>query len=333
MPGATARQPTAAEMSKSLIDTIAQTVTDGGDAAAARRAMAEAILNQGGAIGDASPKKAAGPAGLVSEDRTYPRPNGQDYHARKLGSHDDVLALRKSREKGLNTFYYGPPGTGKTALVEAAFHDQPGGLFTVLGTNDTEVSDLVGSYVQLPDGRYEWVDGPLVRAAEHGGVLFVDEIGVISPVVLTVLYSVMDGRGELEVTANPQRATVKVHGNFFVVAATNPDAPGVRISEALTSRFAIQTKILTDFVLARQLGVPQKFVGACQNLMKKWDAEECGWAPMMREMLDYRDVEAILGEEVALRNIVSKAPANDRPVVQDVLSRTFARPISELSLD
>ena len=69
--------------------------------------------------------------------------------------------------------------------------------------------------------------------------LFVDECGVIMVKVLTVLYSMMDGRKRYKVTTNPDRGELEAGPGFMVIAATNPHAPGVRFSEALTSRVAI----------------------------------------------------------------------------------------------
>ena len=80
---------------------------------------------------------------LVAADK-FKRPNGEMYYTRKWGEHDDVMVLRKAREMSSYILLYGAPGCGKTALIEAAYCDQPGGIETVLGSGDTEVSDLVG---------------------------------------------------------------------------------------------------------------------------------------------------------------------------------------------
>src|SRR6056297_703169 len=194
----------------------------------------------------------------MSGEDEYLRPNGEVYYARKWGTHTDVNVLKTAREQThkafsgqggapMFTLLYGAPGCGKTAMVEAAFGDN---LFTILGTGDTEVADMVGGYVQTPSGGFEWVDGDLIKAAESGGVYFIDEIGLIDPKVLSIVYGLMDGRRELTVTANPDRGTVKAHDEFYVVAATNPNAPGVRLSEALLSRFTVQTEMTTDWNLA-----------------------------------------------------------------------------------
>jgi hypothetical protein len=49
------------------------------------------------------------------------------------------------------------------------------------GDGDTTVGDLVGEYTQKPDGTYEFIYGPLIRAMQEGRVLFIDDATLISP--------------------------------------------------------------------------------------------------------------------------------------------------------
>jgi hypothetical protein len=262
-------------------------------------------------------------ANLEGEE-SYSRPNGDLYYGRKWGDNVDVEVLRKAREAGQYVMLYGVPGTGKTACVEAAFPDE---LYTVLGSGDTEVSDLVGGYVQTPSGGFEWVDGSLVKAASEGKVLLIDEIGLIDPKVLSVVYGLMDGRKEIAITQNPERGTVKAKDGFFVVSATNPNVAGVRLSEALLSRFSIQVEFTTDWNLARKLGVPQSAVVASQNLAKKLENGETSWSPQMRELLAFRDLSKLFGTKWAVQNLLASAPEIDRPIASDVFTRVFGEAI------
>jgi hypothetical protein len=259
----------------------------------------------------------------LSGEAKYPRPNGEDYYTRPWGEHTDVAVLREARKMNAYVLLYGAPGCGKTAVVEAAFCDEAGGLYTVLGSGDTEVADLVGGYVQTPSGGFLWEDGPLVKAAESGGVLLIDEIGLIDPKVLSIVYGLMDGRREYTVTANPERGTVKAKEGFYVVAATNPNAPGVRLSEALLSRFLVHVEMTTDWSLARKLGCPIPIVTAAQNLSKKQQSAEVSWAPQMRELLAFRDLSKTFGTKFAIANLLAAAPEIDRPMVADVFTRVF----------
>jgi hypothetical protein len=133
----------------------------------------------------------------------------------------------------------------------------------------------------------------------------------------------MDGRQEYTVTANPERGTVKAAEGFYVIAATNPNAPGVRLSEALLSRFTVQAEMTTDWALARKLGCPIPIVTAAQNLAKKQQASEVTWAPQMRELLAFRDLAQDFGTKFAISNLLAASPEIDRPVVADVFTRVF----------
>jgi nitric oxide reductase NorQ protein len=259
------------------------------------------------------------PDALVGEEK-YPRPNGEDYYARKWGEHSDIMALRKARSLNQFVLLYGSPGCGKTALVEGAFPDE---LETILGSGDTELSDFIGGYVQTPSGGFEWVDGALVRCAEQGKVLLIDEVGLIDPKVLSAVYGLMDGRKELVITQNPERGTVKAQEGFYVVGATNPNAYGVRLSEALLSRFTIQVEMTTDWSLAKKLGVPAPAITASQNLAKKQASNEISWSPQFRELLAFREIAKEFGNEWAISNLVAVAPEIDRPVVIDVFTRVY----------
>src|SRR5690606_33812628 len=98
----------------------------------------------------------------------------------------------------------------------------------IVGTLDTDTSDLVGSWVPTgdPSDPYAWVDGPLTTAVRLGLPLLVDEIALIDPRVLSTLYSLMDGRDTLFLPSNPAEGEIKVAPGFYVVGACNPDAPG-----------------------------------------------------------------------------------------------------------
>jgi nitric oxide reductase NorQ protein len=305
-----------------LAELIASTATQGVNSELAETLNGYMVDSGKATSRTTAPKKVAPviSADALLGETKYPRPNGEDYYTRKWGEHDDVEVLRKARDNSQFVLLYGAPGCGKTAVVEAAFGEN---LHTVLGSGDTEVSDLVGGYVQTPSGGFVWEDGPLLKAAEKGQTLLIDEIGLIDPKVLSIAYGLMDGRREYTVTANPERGTVKAKDGFYVIAATNPNAPGVRLSEALLSRFTIHAEMTTDWALSKKLGAPSTIVTAAQNLAKKQQTGEVSWAPQMRELLAFRDLSKSFGTKFAIANLLAAAPELDRPVVADVFTRVF----------
>lgn len=94
---------------------------------------------------------------------------------------------------------YGHAGSGKSSLPAqvAARLNIP--VFTLDGTDDTEVSDLLGQWI-LIDGNFEWIDGPLTLAVRHGGWFILEEVDMIRPQILAALHAIIDG-GDLTLAA------------------------------------------------------------------------------------------------------------------------------------
>ncbi|MFF0492920.1 AAA family ATPase [Nocardia sp. NPDC004068] len=240
------------------------------------------------------------------------------YHPRALAGLPDVDVLARMRANGVPVLLYGPPGTGKTSLIEAAFGD----LFTVQGDSDTTVGDLVGEYTQTPDGRFEFVHGPLVRAMRAGAVLFIDDATLIPPSVLAVVYPAMDGRREVIIKANGGEV-VKAAPGFFVVAGHNPGVHGAILSDALASRFAFQVEVTSDYDLAETLGVDARAVSAARVLAERVKRCEVGWAPQLRELLAFAKIAAAVDIPTAASNLVGAAPEEDRDIVAEVVRVEF----------
>jgi nitric oxide reductase NorQ protein len=265
-------------------------------------------------------------------DKEFTRPNGEVYVARALtvsGTRTTDVAFMQSAYKArMPVLLYGTPGTGKTALIEAAMPN----VITVQGTVETEAADFIGSWTQQPDGTYAWVDGPLPISMETGVPLLIDEIALIDPRVMAVVYGVMDGRGELVVTANPTRGVVKVSDGFCVFGACNPHVPGALMSDALLSRFQVHIEVTTDWGLADTLGVSTKMINVCRNLGVKADRGEILAAPQLREMLGFTKLEKMYGTSFALQNFVAQVRETDRAIVQQIIQDVYEQKVAALKI-
>ena len=252
--------------------------------------------------------------------------DGVPYVARAVLSDEkdlsDVELFKRAYADSMNVLLLGEPGTGKTRGLLAAFPD----AILVSVTGDTEVSDLIGSYVPSGPDSFVWVDGPLVRAMEEGRMLVMDEIGLADSKVLALLYPLMDKKGEarkLLVTANPARGTITAKDGFGIAGTTNPNAKGVHIAEPLLSRCAIAMTVTTDYKVARDLGCNDRLVQAAEHMAKQRENGEIGWAPEMRNLLDAKQIEEKFGVVMALRALIMQAPEMEREVVETQLRERF----------
>lgn len=264
----------------------------------------------------------------VVDERANPvtRPNGQLYFPRTVtfgGSTTlyDTEMLTRGRETGTFVLLYGPPGTGKTAIVDATFPD----VITLPGTSDIEVSDFLGSFFQRPDGTYGWSDGPLVQAMTEGRPFFVDEIALIDSRAAAVLYSVMDGRDEIRITANPERGVVKAKDGFWVVAACNPDVPGAVMSEAMLSRFGVHVEVTTDYdTLETRLGIDPTIIIVAKSLAREKANKSISNPPQARELIAFQRNKDNFGLEFAIANLIASADPRDRAVYTSQLATSFS---------
>jgi len=236
----------------------------------------------------------------------YIRPNGEVYYSRKFNGSDDVESLREAVTAGLVPYLYGDPGTGKTALIEAAFGER---LETLVGDADTDSAAFVGSWVQVGD-HYEWVDGPLLRAMKNGHVMFIDEVGLIDARVISIINPLLDGRGVIEVQQNPTMPPVFAAEGFALVFAGNPNALGVRMSEALISRLSFALKVTTDYDMLEQIGVRGWLVDVADQIVGLRTRGEIAWAPQTRELLACTKIEEVFGKQFAANALIGMAPSH-----------------------
>jgi MoxR-like ATPase len=148
--------------------------------------------------------------------------------------------------------------------------------------------------------------------------------------VLTVLYSAMDGRDTLEIHENPERGTIKAMPGFAVVASTNPDAPGCIMDDALLSRFAPPIDYTTEFgVAVKYLGVPTEVAALARDMTKAVKAGTAYWAPTMRDLIQWKSSEKIWGARAAWMGLVTAAPVEARPEVQQAIEAATGMKISQ----
>jgi MoxR-like ATPase len=233
-------------------------------------------------------------------------------------------------------------------MIEAAFaaSDQEG-VILITGDENTSFDDLYGTWVGNGDGNWEWSDGPATQALKQGKVLFIDDITLISPLVLASLYSVLDGRDEviikthmtpLDADGNPwpdsmkHQEVVRAADGFFLVGAYNPSTPGALLAPALASRFKLHLEVTSDYDLAQNAGVPVELVKIARTLDTARTEHRIGWAPQMRELFDAAKIAKKFGMEIALSNLAGiPDDEDDRIFILDKIRQTMGSSSQRLS--
>jgi len=138
---------------------------------------------------------------------------------------------------------YGPPGTGKTyaALHMGVRH---GYAERLVCTEDLTSAEITGSWMPVGSGRWEWLEGPAIRAwrGVTGHRLVVDEVDRASGDALSTLLLVTDSSDSARWRSPETGEWVAPAPDFSVVMTTNAEEM-TYVPEALRDRFPVAIRI------------------------------------------------------------------------------------------
>ncbi|MCZ4589646.1 AAA family ATPase [Rhodococcus opacus] len=266
-------------------------------------------------------------------------PNGHTMYPRQVAGHTDVALMRHLRANSPDLFVrlHGPAGGGKSTVPYGAFGTD---LVVMQGHGDTNVAHFVGQYLPLPDGGFEWRDGPLTRAMREGKVFFLDEASRVPSETMAVLMSVADGRRTLNIDDLPGSDPVVATDGFWMVIGYNEYGQGVRpLDDAIKRRFPIAIEVSADFTAAEAAGVDPKLIKVARNLHTR-NAEEKNdgglgcWVPQIADLLVTQKVlDAGLGLEIALATMLTACTDPDSvECVQDAITDVYGMGVQPLAL-
>lgn len=159
-----------------------------------------------------------------------------------VGREKEMASIIVAMEAGKHILLEGPPGTSKSTLLRKIACESNALLFIIEGNIDLTPAKLVGHFnpAKVMANSYQPEDfekGPLTKAMEGGGILYIEEFNRMPADVSNVLISPME-EGEMVI---PRYGTVKAVRPFTVIAAQNPydDVGTVRISRAFMDRICL----------------------------------------------------------------------------------------------
>lgn len=143
---------------------------------------------------------------------------------------------------GKHILLEGPPGTSKSTLLRNIARVAGIPFYIVEGNIDLTPAKLVGHFnpakVMADSYLPEYFEkGPLTKAMEEGGILYIEEFNRMPADVSNVLITPME-EGEMYI---PRYGTVRAVPPFTVIAAQNPydDVGTVRVSRAFMDRICL----------------------------------------------------------------------------------------------
>jgi MoxR-like ATPase len=159
-----------------------------------------------------------------------------------VGREKEMASIIVAMEAGKHILLEGPPGTSKSTVLRKIARESNTLLFIIEGNIDLTPAKLVGYFnpSKVMADRYQpeyFEKGPLTKAMEGGGILYIEEFNRMPADVSNVLISPME-EGEMTI---PRFGTVTAVRPFTVVAAQNPydDVGTVRISRAFMDRICL----------------------------------------------------------------------------------------------
>lgn len=175
----------------------------------------------------------------------------------------------------------GEPGTGKTSLAQAAVTHADRTYEVLTATPDHTRDSLFTRFVGEGKGEdgTAFVKAVLVRAAEQGLTLIVDEFMLFVDGVKPLFYPLMDGNHFLP-EANIDGTAMPIHPETRIIITSNPSVRGASLPEPIASRCAGTTLVVeTSAAMLRDLDIAEDLVAAWQAL-----GTAGLWRPQIREM-------------------------------------------------
>ncbi len=159
-----------------------------------------------------------------------------------IGRNIEVIAIKAAMDAGKHILLEGPPGTSKSTLLRAIAREANIPFYMVEGNIDLTPAKIVGYFnpAKVMADSYDpkfFEKGPLTKAMEEGGILYLEEFNRMPADVANVLITPME-EGEMNV---PRYGLVKAIRPFTVIAAQNPfdDVGTVRVSRAFMDRICL----------------------------------------------------------------------------------------------
>lgn len=219
-----------------------------------------------------------------------------------VGRENEIKSILAAMDAGKHILLEGPPGTSKSTMLRKIALAANIPFYIVEGNIDLTPSKLVGHFnpakVMADNYQPEYFEkGPLTKAMEEGGILYIEEFNRMPADVSNVLITPME-EGEMYI---PRYGQVLAVHPFTVIAAQNPydDVGTVRVSRAFMDRICLikmdyQSEDEEREIVHRRTGyqVPETITAAVSLVRKTREHPDIKLGASVRAAIDLVDIFA-----------------------------------------
>ncbi|MHB9093725.1 MAG: AAA family ATPase [Eubacteriales bacterium] len=261
-----------------------------------------------------------------------------------VSRNNEIKAILAAMDAGKHILLEGPPGTSKSTLLRNIAQEANIPFFIIEGNIDLTPAKLVGYFnpakVMADNYQPEYFEkGPLTRAMQEGGLLYIEEFNRMPADVSNVLITPME-EGEMFI---PRYGLVQAVRPFTVIAAQNPydDVGTVRVSRAFMDRICLIKMDYQDEEEEREIvrlrtghKNPQVIEAAVKMVRKTREHPDIKLGASVRAAIDLVDIFASMQKmtDEPDRNFLSAAymALSNKIWLNEITSRTADEIIEDL---
>jgi MoxR-like ATPase len=256
----------------------------------------------------------------------------EGYVHRDIDGRQDFEYFDWARRNHHNVLLEGPTGAAKTTsvLAYAAANNLP--VAMISGSMALEPSHFIGSMTVDEHQNLRWQDGVVTEVVRTGGIILLDEIGMINQKIITPLFPLLQYGTRHLVLLEHRGEKVQAHPDLLIVGTMNPAtyAGNSDLSFALRNRFTIQLEWGYDDRVEKALVRSKTLREIATKIRGRESREEIITPTPTNALMEFEVIARDLSLKFAINNFVNRYTNEEGDVVRMIINAEEANLRSEL---